>query len=78
MLAPGMAADFVAVNLNSVGFAGAWHDPLAALVFCAPANVAYSVINGRVVVREGQLTTVTLPMLLERHNNLAKRLVNGD
>src|SRR5450432_313902 len=78
MLAPGMAADFIAVNLNSVGFAGAWHDPLAALVFCAPANVAYSVINGRVVVREGQLTTVTLPMLLERHNNLAKRLVNGD
>src|SRR5258708_5268091 len=78
MLAPGKAADFIAVNLNNVGFAGAWHDPVAALVFCTPAVVDYSVINGRVIIREGQLTTVTLPPLLERHNRLARSLVRGD
>ncbi|MEO8754702.1 MAG: 8-oxoguanine deaminase [Casimicrobiaceae bacterium] len=76
-LAPGMAADIVAFDLNDVGFAGAGHDPLAALVFCAPARAALSVIHGRVVIRDGQLTTVELPALIERHALLARRLVRG-
>jgi 8-oxoguanine deaminase len=77
-LAPGMAADFIAVNLNRVDFAGAWHDPIAALVFCAPSTVDYSVINGRVVVREGQLTTLELQPVLARHNALAHKLVRRE
>ena len=39
-LAPGFAADFVAFDLRQLGFAGALHDPVAALVFCSPAQVA--------------------------------------
>lgn len=77
-LAPGMAADVVAFDLNDVGFAGAGHDPLAALVFCAPTRVALSVVDGRIVVRDGRLTTVDLPVLAERHRALACRLVRGD
>jgi cytosine/adenosine deaminase-related metal-dependent hydrolase len=73
-LAVGMAADFIAVDLNQIGFAGAWSDPAAALVFCAPPRVAYSVINGRVVVREGQLTTIDLPKVLRQHNAFAREL----
>ncbi len=76
-LAPGMAADFVAFDLSSVGFAGALHDPVAALVFCAPASVALSVIDGRVVVREGRLATLDLGPLVERHNALAARLAGA-
>ena len=34
-IAPGMAADLVAFDLSTIGFAGALHDPVAALVFCA-------------------------------------------
>ncbi|MCE7949146.1 MAG: 8-oxoguanine deaminase [Chloroflexi bacterium CFX4] len=75
-LAVGMAADFIAVNLNRVGFAGAWQDPASALVFCAPPSVDYSVINGRVVVREGQLTTLNLPNVLRQHNAYARQLAN--
>lgn len=77
-LAPGMAADFVAYDLSQVAFAGAWHDPIAALLFCTSVDVAYSVINGRIVVREGRLTTLELEPLLERHNALALALANGD
>ncbi len=77
-LAPGMAADFIAFDLRQIGFAGGLHDPVAALVFCASANVAYSVVNGRVIVREGQITTLDLPRLLEQHNALARILVNGE
>ncbi|MDH4582144.1 8-oxoguanine deaminase [Pseudomonas sp. BN415] len=77
-LAPGMAADFVAFDLNHIAYAGALHDPLAALVFCTPTQVSTSVINGKVVVRDGQLVTVDLPRVLERHNQLARQLVLGE
>jgi len=77
-LAPGMAADFVAFDLEQVAFAGGRHDPVAALVFCASASVAWSVVNGRVVVRDGRLTTIELEPLLEKHNRLARALVNGE
>ncbi|EJE53205.1 cytosine deaminase-like metal-dependent hydrolase [Acidovorax sp. CF316] len=73
-LAPGMSADFVAFDMSSVGFAGAGHDPVAALVFCTPANVDTSVINGRVVVERGRLLTADLPVVLGRHNALAQTL----
>jgi cytosine/adenosine deaminase-related metal-dependent hydrolase len=77
-LAPGMVADLVAFNLNHVAYAGALHDPLAALVFCTPTHVDTSVINGRVVVKDGRITTVDLPRVLERHNQLARQLVIGE
>lgn len=76
-LQPGYCADMIAIRLDDIGFAGGQIDPLASLLFCAPRRVAYSVINGRVVVREGQLTTVELPVLVERHNRLARQLVDG-
>jgi 8-oxoguanine deaminase len=76
-LAPDMAADFVAFDLSRVGLAGALHDPVAALVFCTPGNAALSVINGRIVVRDGRLTTIDLPMVVEQHNRLARELVGA-
>ncbi len=57
---------------------GAAHDPLAALLMCAPAPAAYTVVNGRVLVREGQLTRIDLGPLVQRHNRLARPLVRGD
>src|SRR5215470_7915605 len=74
-LAPDMAADFVAFDLRTIAFAGGLHDPVAALVLCAPAGATLSVINGQVVVKEGRLTTVDLPVLIETHNRLARALV---
>ena len=74
-LAPGMAADLAVFDLNHVAFAGGRHDPAAALVFCAPVPAAYTIVNGRVVVREGQLTTLDLGRLVEHHNRLAAALV---
>ena len=73
-LAPGMSADFVAFDMSGVGYAGAGHDPVAALVFCTPANVSSSVINGRVVVDDGRLLTADLPVVLGQHRDLARTL----
>ena len=76
-LAPGMAADIVTVPLGEIGLAGAHHDPLAALMFCHVPRVRHSVVQGRVVVRDGELTTVELPRLIERHNRLASELAHA-
>ncbi len=76
-LAPGKCADFVAFDVRGIDHAGGLHDPLAALLFCAPAKVALSVIHGRVIVRGGHLLTADLPVVLERHNRLAELLLRG-
>ena len=73
-LAPGMSADIVCVPLDDIGVAGALHDPLAALFFCHVPRVSHTVVNGRVVVRDGRLATLELPALIERHNRLAAAL----
>lgn len=77
-LKPGMAADIVAFDMRGLETAGALHDPVAALVFCAPLHTAYSVIDGRVVVRAGALLTMDVGLLVETHNRLATRMVRGE
>ncbi len=75
-LAPGMCADLALFDLNTLAFAGgAVHDPVGALLLCASPQAAYTIVNGRVVVRQGRLTTVDLGPLIERHNALALELV---
>ncbi|WP_213955437.1 8-oxoguanine deaminase [Variovorax sp. dw_954] len=77
-LAPGMCADLALFDLRTLGFAGgAVHDPVASLLLCASPNSAWTIVNGRVVVREGQLATVELGLLVERHNQLALQLAAG-
>ncbi len=77
-IAVGMSADIAAFRLDTLSLAGALQDPLAALVFCQPAQVDLSIINGRVVVEDSMLNTVDLPALIEKHNNLSARLINGE
>jgi cytosine/adenosine deaminase-related metal-dependent hydrolase len=76
-LAVGMCADLALFDLNTLAFAGgAVHDPVGALLLCASPQAAYTVVNGRVLVRQGQLTTLELGPLIERHNTLATQLAN--
>lgn len=74
-IAPGYCADIALFRTDTLAMAGgAIHDPVGALMLCASQNADYTVVNGRVVVREGQLTTVDLGPLIERHNQLAMQL----
>ncbi len=72
-----MAADLIAVNLDRPSLAGACHDPVAALVLCQVDAVDYSIINGRVVVENGVLTSAELPVLRERVNSLAAAMARN-
>jgi cytosine/adenosine deaminase-related metal-dependent hydrolase len=75
-IAPGLAADLIAFRLDDIGFAGAQHDPLAALVFCGSARVDLSIINGRIIVQDGHLLTIDLPRQVEQHNRIARMLLD--
>jgi len=77
-LAVGMCADLALFDLDTLGFAGgAVHDPVGSLLLCASPQADYTIVNGRVVVRAGQLTSVELGPLLERHNALALQLARN-
>ncbi|MFN2195439.1 MAG: 8-oxoguanine deaminase [Anaerolineales bacterium] len=75
-LAVGKAADFVAIDLNRLEYAGAQHDPVAALVFCSPVSADYTVVGGKFVVKAGELITIDLHTLVQQHNQAARRLLN--
>jgi cytosine/adenosine deaminase-related metal-dependent hydrolase len=76
-LAPGMAADLAGVRLDSLAMAGgAVHDPLAALVFCRPGNVDFTVVNGVALVEHGAFTALDIERVVAQHNELARALVS--
>jgi 8-oxoguanine deaminase len=74
-LEPGKAADVVAFRIDGPAHAGGQSDPVASLLTCAPARAWLSVINGRVVVEQGELHGVELGSLVERHNGLARGML---
>jgi cytosine/adenosine deaminase-related metal-dependent hydrolase len=71
----GKCADFFAVNLNRIEFAG-MHDPVSAIVFGQSVRVDYTVVGGKFIVKEGRVVTVDERKLIEKHNQAAKRLLN--
>ena len=76
-LEPGKAADIIAVDMNRMQYAGAGHDPVAAVVFCQPFNVDLSIINGKVIVKNGQLQTVDMQGPLQRHRELSNQMIDN-
>lgn len=73
-LEPGKCADFFTLDLNTLNYAGALHDPVAAVVFCAPQRARHTVIHGRVIVRDGEIVTLDMGPVVEAHNRNALAL----
>jgi cytosine/adenosine deaminase-related metal-dependent hydrolase len=71
----GKCADFFAMDLRELDYAGAIADPLATILFCQPVKANWTVVGGEIIVREGQLTTLDVPRHVEKHNQAAKRLL---
>jgi cytosine/adenosine deaminase-related metal-dependent hydrolase len=74
----GKCGDLIAIDLSKLEYAGGLHDPVSALVFCAPVKVEYTVVAGKIIVKDGELVTVDVRVLVEKHNQAARRLVNGN
>jgi cytosine/adenosine deaminase-related metal-dependent hydrolase len=76
-LEPGKCADFLAIDLNRIDYAGALHDPVAAVLFCSPVKADYTVVGGEFVVKEGELVTLEIDKLVEEHNRLSIQLLEN-
>ena len=71
----GYCADIALFRTETLSMAGgAVHDPVGALLLCASDNADFTIVNGRVVVRQGEIATVDMGPLIERHNQLAMQL----
>ncbi len=71
-LSPGKRADLAIWDVTGVASSGSW-DP-AALLLAGPARVRHLFVEGRQIVSDGDVTTLDLPKLLERHGQLARAL----
>jgi cytosine/adenosine deaminase-related metal-dependent hydrolase len=74
----GYCADIAMFRTDTLSMAGgAVHDPVGALLLCASDKADYTLVNGCVVVRKGEIATLDMGPLIERHNQLAMQLALG-
>ncbi len=71
-LSPGKRADIAIWDVSGVDSAGSW-DP-AALLLAGPVKVRDLFVEGRRIVRDGQIATVDLPRIVETQRRLARQL----
>ena len=73
----GKCADFIAIKLDKLDYAGALHDPVAATLFCNSVRVDLNVVGGEIIVKDGELQSLDLAEHVFNHNQAARRLVRG-
>ena len=73
-IAPGKRGDIAIWDVSGIESAGSW-DP-AALLLAGPTRVRDLLVEGRRIVRDGQMVTVDLAHVIERQNRLARRLAD--
>lgn len=72
----GKAADLVMIDMNQLGFAGAMHDPIAAVVFAGDSHIVDTVmVNGKIIVKSGKLVNISESDLIQNANRIAEQLV---
>ena len=73
-LVPGMRADIAIWDMRGIEAAGSWDR--AALLLAGPRRVRDLFVEGRQVVRDGTLTTLDLPRLVERAERAVAELMD--
>ncbi len=75
ILQEGMAADIILVDLNDIAYAGS-HDPLVSMVTCGNTSlVKMTIVNGKIVVKEGELLTIDTHKVGKQAHKIATNLV---
>lgn len=69
----GKRADVAIWDVSGIEAAGSWDK--VALLLAGPMRVRDLIVEGRRVVKEGQMATIDLPRVIERQNQLARALM---
>ncbi|MBS3736007.1 MAG: 8-oxoguanine deaminase [Candidatus Bipolaricaulota bacterium] len=70
---PGKAADLVMVDLNRLEYAGGLSDPVSALLMCDTKGVDFNMVDGEVLVEDGELCDQELLDYVDEQNEIAAR-----
>ena len=70
----GAVGDIAVWSLTGPSFAGAIADPVEGWLRCGPAAAKHTVVHGRVVVRDGQVTHSALNDMLKSHHTISSRI----
>jgi cytosine/adenosine deaminase-related metal-dependent hydrolase len=72
----GFAADLAIFNMHQMQYAGALSDPVAALVFAGYNHeTAYTIVNGKIVVREGKVVSFDEDEIFNKINEITRPFV---
>ncbi|MDH4985459.1 8-oxoguanine deaminase [Aminobacter anthyllidis] len=73
-LRPGACADLVVWSMSDVALAGAHTDPVEAWLRCGPATAGTTIVNGKILVEDGQPVMPELSDVLREHSRHARRM----
>jgi cytosine/adenosine deaminase-related metal-dependent hydrolase len=70
------AADLFLIDSNRLGYSGGRLDPVEALVNTGTTQeVDYNIVNGRIVVRKGEVTTIKEYNIIKKHDQIAREML---
>ncbi len=74
----GKAADMFLINTKKLGFAGGLSDPVSALVISGDSQIVdITIVNGKIVVRDGRLVTIDEDKVAEKANKISQKMIKG-
>ena len=77
-LEEGKAADMFLINTKRLGFAGGLSDSVSALVTSGDSQIAdITIVNGKIVVRDGRLVTIDEDKVAEKANKISQEMIDG-
>ena len=77
-LEEGKAADMFLINIKKLGFAGGLSDSVSALVTSGDSQIVdITIVNGKIVVRDGRLVTIDEDKVAEKANKISQKMILG-
>jgi cytosine/adenosine deaminase-related metal-dependent hydrolase len=77
-LEEGKAADMFLINTKRLGFAGGLSDSVSALVTSGDSQIVdITIVNGKIVVRDGRLVNVDEEKVVEKANKISQKMIEG-
>jgi cytosine/adenosine deaminase-related metal-dependent hydrolase len=77
-LEEGKAADMFLINTKRLEFGGGLSDSVSALVTSGDSQIVdMTIVNGKIVVRDGRLVTIDEDKLAEKANKISRKMIEG-
>jgi cytosine/adenosine deaminase-related metal-dependent hydrolase len=77
-LEEGKAADMFLVRWDRLGYSGGLYDPISMLINTGDSQIVdMTIVNGEIVVKDGELVKVDERKIIDKANELSKKMVEA-